>query len=87
MRLRRFRLCRRHDVSGVSGTGHPAEGVEFSDGSVALRWTGDHPATSVWPDITAVLAIHGHNGATVIEWIDDPTGNGLVHHFAASCRQ
>lgn len=84
MFARRFRLCRRHDVSGVSGTGHPAEGIEFSDGSVVLRWTGAHPATSVWPDIAAVEAIHGHDGATVIEWIDKPSTDGGVPNLAAS---
>jgi hypothetical protein len=69
---RRFRLRRDRDVSGVSGTGYPAEGAQFSTGAVVLHWTGKHPATSVWPSIESVIAIHGHEGATVIEWIDEP---------------
>jgi hypothetical protein len=47
-----------------------AEGCEFSDGSVALRWRGDNPATAVWPDLDSVLAVHGHQGATEVRWID-----------------
>ncbi|WBQ02985.1 hypothetical protein [Kribbella sp. CA-293567] len=68
---RHFRLIRHHDVSGVSGTGPVAEGTQFTDGSVAVRWYGDYPSTAVWPDIDSVLAVHGHKGATEIEWLDE----------------
>jgi hypothetical protein len=69
---RRFELVRHRDVSGVSGTGVVAEGIEWSDGTVALRWGGHYPTTTVWQDgIDALLAIHGHNGATVIRWLDE----------------
>lgn len=67
---RTFELVRYRDLSGVSGTGPVAEGVEYSDGSVALRWKGDHPATAVWPSLDDVLAVHGHEGATVVRWLD-----------------
>lgn len=70
---RRFLLIRYRDISGVSGTGPVAEGIAYSDGSVALRWYGDNPATAVWPSIESLLAVHGHQGATEIHWIDpDP---------------
>jgi hypothetical protein len=65
-----FELVRFRDLSGVSGTGVVAEGCVFSDGSVALRWCGDNPATAVWPDIDSVLAVHGHQGATEVRWIE-----------------
>ncbi|MET9274708.1 hypothetical protein [Kribbella sp. NPDC003557] len=69
---RRFELVRHRDVSGVSGTGVVAEGIEWSDGTVALRWGGNYPTTTVWQDgIEALLTIHGHNGATVIRWLDE----------------
>ncbi|MDX2973673.1 hypothetical protein PWY87_10450 [Kribbella solani] len=74
MSSRRFRLIRHQDVSGVSGTGPVAEGVQFSDGAVALRWYGDYPTTTVWDGIESVVAIHGHGGATVIEWMDPEAG-------------
>lgn len=68
---RRFVLVRLADISGVSGTGIVAEGVEFSDGRVALRWTvGDHRSTVCWDSVEAAEAIHGHGGATTITWLD-----------------
>jgi hypothetical protein len=71
---RRFHLERDVDVSGISGTGIVAEGVEFSDGAVVIRWvTGKHRSTVVWPGIADVEAIHGHGGATRIVWDDELT--------------
>ncbi|MEV0285063.1 hypothetical protein AB0H36_13220 [Kribbella sp. NPDC050820] len=70
VRPRTFELVRYRDPSGVSGTGVVAEGCVFSDGSVALRWCGSNPATAVWPDIDSVLAVHGHQGATEVRWIE-----------------
>ncbi len=72
VRPRTFELVRYRDPSGVSGTGVVAEGCEFTDGSVALRWRGDNPATAVWPDLDSVLAVHGHQGATEVRWIGSP---------------
>ena len=63
--MKTFTLVRDEDVSGVSGIGVVAEGVEFSDGSVVLRWVvGEHRSTVIWPSIEAVRAIHGHDGKT-----------------------
>lgn len=65
--MRTFTLQREVDVSGISGTGKVAEGVEFSDGTAVVRWiVGEHRSTVVWPSISAVEAIHGHNGATKV---------------------
>jgi hypothetical protein len=68
----RFVLERHTDVSGVSGVGVVAEGIQFSDGVVALRWLGGNPTSVVFHDngIESVKAIHGHNGATQIVWVD-----------------
>jgi hypothetical protein len=76
---RRFKLVRHVDVSGVSGTGVVAEGVEWSDGSVALHWRGRWPTTTVYESggVDAVLAIHGHAGATQLTWDDGPGGQTL----------
>lgn len=67
---RRFVLVREVDVTGVSGTGAVAEGVRFSDGTVALRWLSATPSTVIWPDLDSAMAVHGHNGATRVEWRD-----------------
>lgn len=67
--MRPFFLYRAEDVSGVSGTGVVAEGVQFSDGIVALRWVvGDHRSTVVYGSLESVEAIHGHEGRTKIVW-------------------
>lgn len=69
--MRRFELHRDTDVSGVSGIGVVAEGVAFSDGTTVVRWVvGEHRSTVVWPDVDSVVAIHGHNGATRLVWVD-----------------
>jgi hypothetical protein len=68
---RRFELYRDVDPSGVSGTGIVAEGVEFTDGKVALRWCSEWPTTVVFDrGIDSVEEIHGHNGHTRIVWLD-----------------
>ena len=71
MTARAFVLIRDTDVTGVSGTGIVAEGVEFSDGLVALHWTSDWPTSVVFHErgIESVEAIHGHNGSTRIEFL------------------
>ena len=63
-----FHLMRLADESGVSGTGRVAEGAIFSNGWVALVWLTDTPSLNFYPSIDAVDAIHGHNGATRIEY-------------------
>lgn len=70
--MRRFRLHRIEDLSGMSGTGYVAEGVEFSDGQAVVRWTTEWPTSVVFHDRGAesVQKLHGHDGRTTIEWID-----------------
>lgn len=69
--MRRFQLVREVDVTGVSGTGVVAEGIEWSDGSACVHWiVGEHHSWVVWASVGAVEQIHGHNGATRIEWVD-----------------
>jgi hypothetical protein len=63
-----FRLCRDADVSGVSGTGHVADGVRWPDGSASVRWRGNDPSIVFWDDFGSVDRIHGHGGATRIVW-------------------
>lgn len=74
--MRMFTLHRHTDVTGVSGTGVVAEGVQFSDGTVALRWLPAgttrpdkvRPTTVMHDDIDSVEALHGHDGATIVVW-------------------
>lgn len=66
--MRLFVLSRKDDEGGVSGTGEVAEGVEFHDGTVALRWRTEYRSTAIYASIADVERIHGHNGKTVIIW-------------------
>ena len=84
--MRTFHLQRDEDMSGLSGTGVVAEGVEFDDGTTVVRWReitgpnydrGVRATTVVFPSVEAVEALHGHNGATRIVW----------HHACAVCEE
>jgi len=73
--MRTFWLDREVDVSGVSGTGKVAEGVEFAGGSVVLRWCAGGPASiSIWPSFKDMISVHGHDGATVAHWSNGSDG-------------
>lgn len=68
---RRFFLVRESDVTGVSGGGVVASGVRFQDGKVAVRWIVGHDrSTVVWDSVDSCMAIHGHDGATRLVWVD-----------------
>lgn len=71
MGMRLFILQRDEDVSGVSGTGTVAEGVEFADQRVVVHWLGEHGTIVVHESIGSVYAIHGHEGRTRIVWLDE----------------
>lgn len=70
---RRFVLIRAEDISGVSGVGIVAHGVDFGNKTV-LYWLGDHNTLGVYDSIESLLAIHGHEGRTWAEWLDDEGG-------------
>lgn len=69
--MRRFLLLRNEDASGVSGTGFVAEGVEFTDGRCVISWLRSVGAQGHYNSIDDVIAVHGHEGKTVVEWVDD----------------
>lgn len=87
--MKTFKLIRDVDHTGLSGTGTVAEGIEFSDGTVALRWLdidhdsenyqrGVRPTTVIHESIDAVIALHGHNGSTRLVFagnLNQPTNN------------
>ncbi|MEU4173270.1 hypothetical protein AB0F46_41330 [Streptomyces sp. NPDC026665] len=75
--LATFRVYRDRDVSGVSGTGVIAEGVQFSTGWVVTHWLDqppmNEPKTDVWyhKGTGPITKVHGHSGATRIVWTQD----------------
>ena len=64
-----FALVRHEDISGVSGTGVVAHGVQFVDGTVVIRWLGQHKSTVTWDSLESAMAVHGHGGATKVVWL------------------
>jgi hypothetical protein len=68
--FKRFYLKRDKDISGVSGVGYVAEGIQFSNGTCVLYWLGVTSCISMWHSVYEMLKVHGHNGATIIEWVD-----------------
>lgn len=66
--MRAFMLNRFEDETGVSGTGAVAEGVEFSDGRVAMRWMTETASVAFYDCIEHVEQIHGHGGKTQVEF-------------------
>jgi hypothetical protein len=76
--MRLFVLDRHEDVTGTSGTGVVAEGVQFSDGAVAIRWRSDTPSTIHYDSIDDVQQVHGHNGRTEVRWVCTSIGGANV---------
>lgn len=69
--MRRFNLRRLDDETGISGVGIVTEGVQFTDGSCAMRWMTSTSSVCFYKSIADVIIIHGHGGKTVVEWQDD----------------
>lgn len=67
--MKLFELLRKKDVTGLSGDGIVAQGVQFDDGTICIRWLGQYSSLVIWKSIDDLLAINGHNGLTQVKWI------------------
>ncbi len=59
--MRKFVMVRNHDSGGVSGTGRVLEGIEFSNGKVAVTWLGkglSAMSVAVYDSLDDFRAIH-----------------------------
>ena len=63
-----FWLVRLEDISGVSGDGTVAEGIQFHDKQCVISWFGRFHTLEIAPNIEEIEGIHGHGGATRIVW-------------------
>jgi hypothetical protein len=78
--MRRFRCYRPDPPEGYREQGVANapdevqfEGVEFSDGTVCIRWLTELRSHSVWASWADAEKVHGHpEYGTVIEWLDSP---------------
>lgn len=75
--MRRFELVRDEDISGVSGTGVVAVGVQLPSGRCIIEWTVKYTSIALYNDIGTLDAIHGHGGATRVRWLDNEKGNPI----------
>jgi hypothetical protein len=69
--VRTFRLVRKEDISGVSGTGVVAVGAVFPTGRVITEWLPgrvDVRSFNIYNSIEELELVNGHSGATVVEW-------------------
>lgn len=69
-KMRRFVLERTRDLTGTSGTGIVAEGVQFSNGQVVIHWISQLEAINVYGNAVVLETLHGHGGGTVVRWLD-----------------
>lgn len=78
--MRRFTMYRRGDMPETHSELHKNnsdepqfEGVEYSNGKVAISWLTPINSVSVWDSMGNMLAIHGHPeyGSELI-WHDPP---------------
>nr|MDT0664185.1 hypothetical protein [Micromonospora sp. DSM 115978] len=53
--VRRFNLERDVDVSGVSGTGTVAFGVQAPNGTCVLWWDSEHDSVGIYPSMDTLL--------------------------------
>lgn len=71
-----FELHRNKVVDGHVTTYAVAEGVEWGDGTVAMRWLGENPSSVTHNSIEAVKRVHVHpsglTGGTSIVWVFEP---------------
>ena len=74
IKYRVFELIRTEDLSGISGTGLVAQGIEFDDGQCVMRWLSKPRTTAIYNNIKELEAIHGHKGRTKIFFKEQNNG-------------
>jgi hypothetical protein len=72
--MRTFKMIRNADESGVSGTGHVLDGVEWHTGQVTVCWRTKTPSLGYYDSFqdfqTLHIDSHPTNGTEVV-WDDD----------------
>lgn len=107
--MKRFVMYRRnvpdatHNADQKNAPHEPQfEGVQFTDGSVAIRWRTAKCSTAIWASMEDMLAIHGHpEYGSELVWHEDyaldqcergydphgPEVSALHHWFADNGQQ
>lgn len=72
-KVKTFKLVRREDVSGVSGTGVVAVGAQFPTGRIVTEWLPgriDVRSFNIYLSVEELELVNGHEGKTQIVWDD-----------------
>jgi len=72
MKCHLFRLDRRRDVSGNSGTGDVAHALVIPSGKVIMWWNTEISSINIYDSITNVQDLHSHEGATLVKAVNSP---------------
>lgn len=83
--MKRFEMHRREDDTGISGTGHIADGVVFDDGLVVIHWRTATPGTTVFSSLDDARAVHGHEGKTGFVFRDQAQKDEPEIFFCSMC--
>ena len=70
--MKYYRLNRKQDITGNSGTGHIAEVVVGGPGTAIVIWSSGTNALGtnsivVYETLDDLVKVHGHGGSTVLE--------------------
>ncbi len=64
--MNNYKLVRIEDESGVSGTGHVADIVEFHNGKCVMCWRTSMSSIAIYDSLYELEKIHGHGGKTKV---------------------
>lgn len=67
---KRFLLLRHEDISGVSGTGVVASGIQFPNGKCAMSWHSRYTSIAIYDTIEDLIAVHSHGDKSEVKFID-----------------
>lgn len=73
---RRFKVWPVENLTGRSRPSAYGEGVQFTDGTVVVRWLYGWPTSVVYPErgMEAIAAGVGFGGEAEVEWLDGAHG-------------
>lgn len=74
--IKLYKLVRNKDVTGLSGTGDVAFIAKLPSGRCVMEWTSNHPTITIFANLDELILIHGHNGSSVLECLDEPKKKG-----------
>ena len=56
--MRRFKVIRPIDITGISGTGHVIDGIVFDDGTTIIKWRTQYSSITIFKSFEEFKYIH-----------------------------